>query len=158
MSLFGHTFFWGHICQRDLLHYNITENWKLSSCLVVVPMEPYGSAAILSQYSKTLFCLFGYVYLKDNLIWVLVVGFQHVLSRTIIFVKWQISGVCSCPKTVNTRLPVSNPIMHMWQFEKENVPPKLFFLTLFWQFVMFFQLDHIIPLLYSQTISLWTET
>jgi hypothetical protein len=38
------------------------------------------------------------------------------------------------PKTINTRLPVSNPIM--WQFEKENVPPKLFFLTLFWEFVM----------------------
>jgi hypothetical protein len=35
-------------------------------------------------------------------------------------------------------LPVSNPIMK--QFEKENVPPKLFFLTLFWEFVMFFQL------------------
>jgi hypothetical protein len=29
----------------------------------------------------------------------------------------------------------------MWQFEKENVPPKLFFLTLFWEFVMFFQLS-----------------
>jgi hypothetical protein len=39
----------------------------------------------------------------------------------------------------NTRLPLSNPIM--WQFEKENVPPKLFFRTLFWEFVMFFQLS-----------------
>jgi hypothetical protein len=28
----------------------------------------------------------------------------------------------------------------MLQFEKVNVPPKLFFLTLFWEFVMFFQL------------------
>jgi hypothetical protein len=36
------------------------------------------------------------------------------------------------------RPTVSNPIM--WQFEKVNVPPKLFFLTLFWEFVMFFQL------------------
>jgi hypothetical protein len=27
------------------------------------------------------------------------------------------------------------------QFEKVNVPPKLFFLTLFWEFVMFFQLS-----------------
>jgi hypothetical protein len=26
------------------------------------------------------------------------------------------------------------------QFEKVNVPPKLFFLTLLWEFVMFFQL------------------
>jgi hypothetical protein len=43
------------------------------------------------------------------------------------------------PETRNTRPPVSNPIM--WQFEKQNVPPKLFFLTLFWQFVMFFQLS-----------------
>jgi hypothetical protein len=34
---------------------------------------------------------------------------------------------------------LSNPIM--WQFEKENVPAKLFFLTLFWEFVMFFQLS-----------------
>jgi hypothetical protein len=25
----------------------------------------------------------------------------------------------------------------MCQFEKVNVPPKLFFLTLFWEFVMF---------------------
>jgi hypothetical protein len=30
----------------------------------------------------------------------------------------------SVSKTINTRLPVSNPIM--WLFEKENVPPKLF--------------------------------
>jgi hypothetical protein len=28
----------------------------------------------------------------------------------------------SDPKTINTRLPVSNPIM--WQFKKVNVPPK----------------------------------
>jgi hypothetical protein len=28
-------------------------------------------------------------------------------------------------KTINTRLPVSNPIM--WQFEKGNVTPKLSF-------------------------------
>jgi hypothetical protein len=28
----------------------------------------------------------------------------------------------------------------MRQFEKVNVPPKLFFLNLFWEFVMFFQL------------------
>jgi hypothetical protein len=28
------------------------------------------------------------------------------------------------PKTINTRLPLSNPFM--WQFEKEKVPPKLF--------------------------------
>jgi hypothetical protein len=28
----------------------------------------------------------------------------------------------------------------MWQFEKVNVSTKLFFLTLFWEFVMFFQL------------------
>jgi hypothetical protein len=40
------------------------------------------------------------------------------------------------PETRNTRPPVSNPIM--WQLEKVNVPPKLFFLTIFWQFVMFF--------------------
>jgi hypothetical protein len=39
--------------------------------------------------------------------------------------------------TINTRLPVSNPIMS--QFEKVNVPLKLFFLTLYWEFVMFFQ-------------------
>jgi hypothetical protein len=60
------------------------------------------------------------------------------------------------PKTINTRLPVSNPIM--WQFEKVNVPPKLFFLTLFWEFVMFFQLST--SVLYStcsQTISLGTK-
>jgi hypothetical protein len=37
------------------------------------------------------------------------------------------------------RPPVSNPIM--WQFEKQNVPPKLFFLTLFREFLMFFQLS-----------------
>jgi hypothetical protein len=43
------------------------------------------------------------------------------------------------PKTINTRLPVSNPIM--WRFERENVPSTLFFLTLFWEFVMFFQLS-----------------
>jgi hypothetical protein len=39
-------------------------------------------------------------------------------------------------KTINTRLPLSNPIM--WQFEKVKVPPKLFFLTLFWESAMFF--------------------
>jgi hypothetical protein len=37
-------------------------------------------------------------------------------------------------ETRNTRPPVSNLIM--WQFEKQNVPPKLFFLTLFWEFVI----------------------
>jgi hypothetical protein len=42
-------------------------------------------------------------------------------------------------ETRNTRPPVSNLIM--WQFKKQNVPPKLFFLTLFWEFVMFFQLS-----------------
>jgi hypothetical protein len=42
-------------------------------------------------------------------------------------------------KTINTKLPLSNPIMR--QSEKENFPPKLISLTLF----------------YSQTISLWTE-
>jgi hypothetical protein len=29
-------------------------------------------------------------------------------------------------------------LLIMWQFEKENVPPKLFFLILFWEFVIFF--------------------
>jgi hypothetical protein len=29
----------------------------------------------------------------------------------------------------------------MGEFEKENVPPKLFFLTLFWEFVICFQLS-----------------
>jgi hypothetical protein len=50
---------------------------------------------------------------------------------------WWISG--SGTETRNTRPPVSNLIM--WQFEKPNVPPKLFFLTLLWEFVMFFQLS-----------------
>jgi hypothetical protein len=43
------------------------------------------------------------------------------------------------PETRNTRPPVSNLIM--WQFEKQNVNPKLFFLTLFWEFVILFQLS-----------------
>jgi hypothetical protein len=42
------------------------------------------------------------------------------------------SAISLLPKTINTRLPLSNPIM--WKFEKENVPPKLFLLTLFWEF------------------------
>jgi hypothetical protein len=42
-------------------------------------------------------------------------------------------------ETRNTRPPVSNPIM--WRFEKQNSPPKLFFLTLFREFVSFFQLS-----------------
>jgi hypothetical protein len=33
------------------------------------------------------------------------------------------------------------PITILLEFEKVNVPPKLFFLTLFWEFVMFFQLS-----------------
>jgi hypothetical protein len=38
-----------------------------------------------------------------------------------------------------------------------NFPSKLFSMTLFCECVMFFQLSKIIPLFYSQTISLGTE-
>jgi hypothetical protein len=38
------------------------------------------------------------------------------------------------------RPPVSNPIM--WQFEKQNVPPKLFFLTLFRNLLCFSSYPH----------------
>jgi hypothetical protein len=48
------------------------------------------------------------------------------------------------PKTINTRLPLSNPIMIMWQFEKVNVPPKL---LLSWHYL---PVIDTIPLLDSQ--------
>jgi hypothetical protein len=56
---------------------------------------------------------------------------SKILQRYILY-------YCKCSslytETRNTRPPVSNPIM--WQFEKQNVPPKLFFLTLFLQSIM----------------------
>jgi hypothetical protein len=55
----------------------------------------------------------------------------HVLQIWPLLLFWS--------ETRNTRPPVSNLIM--WQFEKQNVPPKLFFLTLFWEFVILFQLS-----------------
>jgi hypothetical protein len=59
------------------------------------------------------------------------------------------------PKTINTRLPLSNPIM--WQFEKENVPPKLFFSDTILGMCYVFPVIHIIPLFHSQTNALCSE-
>jgi hypothetical protein len=53
------------------------------------------------------------------------------------------------PNTINTRLPVYNPII--WQFEKVNVPPKLFSLHYFGNLLVF-PVIHIIPLFYSWKI------
>jgi hypothetical protein len=64
----------------------------------------------------------------------------------------QVTYTMAKPETRNTRPPVSNPIM--WQFGKQNVPPKLFFLSLFREFVSFFQLSHRGPNQRQETLDL----
>jgi hypothetical protein len=53
-------------------------------------------------------------------------------------------NIISSTKAINTRLPVSNPIMG--QFEKVNVPPKLFLLDAILEICYVYPVIHIIPL------------
>jgi hypothetical protein len=51
----------------------------------------------------------------------------------------------------NNNNKVKSKPLELFELAGKNVPPKLFYLTLF------FPVIHIIPLFYRQTISLWTE-
>jgi hypothetical protein len=110
---------------------------KLDSTSFVTRMAIYSSAAAMLEKNLPSFdcaCHIGPTY-HDNSPKSMVCIIQHIL----LYYK----GILPKSLHKNTIIvvvivgtTVSNPIM--WQLEKVNVPPKLFFLTLFWEFVMFF--------------------
>jgi hypothetical protein len=124
---------------------------------VLAPSCVIGDQCIRLDQCDIFSGLWEHINVSWNTLWVLkfsYVGILTLLDATLTLdatqrystLLWRYSDATltllwrySDSETRNTRPPVSNLIM--WQFDKQNVPPKLFFLTLFWEFVILFQLS-----------------